>query len=234
MTPSKTRRLARRVADAPTRLADHLRLRRVVKRIRSGRDDLLEPQVLTEIREAWGNTASTADVGLLGTIVKHVRGGSVSFLECGSGLTTFVLQLAAEGTPIAHTALEDNERWAKFTQSRLRRFGLSPVVVCSAPLRSYGDFDWYDTSVLGEQTFDFVICDGPRAAVARGGRVGLLLAAKRNIADGAIILLDDVNRPSEASVIANWEANFSVTELRNVSEPSSKSFALLQLPGSHA
>lgn len=155
-----------------------------------------------------------------------VNSGPRHVLECGSGLTTLLLALLAERERFPHVALEDNPRWAAATLRQIKALGLR-ADVRTAPLLDYGDFDWYDASVLGDDTFDLIVCDGPRAAVARGGRVGVLTVAKSNLFPNVEILLDDSSRASEQEVLASWRQDFSVRTYDEHAEPSGKAYARL-------
>jgi hypothetical protein len=218
----RLKRAARAVVDAPGRLLRHVRLRRLVGLARRGAVEPSDEAWLVAMRAAWGNP-SAADVGLLRALVQAASGGERAVLECGSGLTTVVLGLLAERRPFPHVALEDSPRWASVTRARLRRLGLGNPSVRVAPLQDHGAFDWYDVGVLrDDEVFDVVVCDGPRAAVARGGRVGVLHAAAANLAPTVEVLLDDVHRAGEQAVLAAWQRDLSVTVLDVLEEPSGK------------
>lgn len=223
----RLRRLARRTVEAPGALLRRHRLRRLVKRFRAGRADPQDERWLSSLRSAWGNP-SAADVGFLRALVISAGSGSRSVLECGSGLTTLLLSLLAEKAPFVHVALEDSPRWAAATRRELARLRLS-ADVRTAPLQDFGTFDWYDVSALGDNTFDLVVCDGPRAAVARGGRVGVLAIATPNLSPTVDVLLDDSTRSSEQEVLAAWRRGFSVRAYEEYAEPSGKSYARLRI-----
>jgi hypothetical protein len=81
-----------------------------------------------------------------------------------------------------------------------------------APLRDYGDFDWYtiDTRLL--PTFDLAVCDGPPGST-RGGRYGLLPVMSRKLASNATLLFDDADREGERAVLARWQPAIASAEL---------------------
>jgi len=84
------------------------------------------------------------------------------------------------------------------------------INVVAAPLVSHGLFDWYNLPQSATNTYELVICDGPPSAT-RGGRYGLLPVVKRQLAQNAIILMDDVERPDERGIIERWEKQFNVS-----------------------
>ena len=80
----------------------------------------------------------------------------------------------------------------------LQRHHISNVNVCLSPLRSYGEFSWYELPSGGlPEEFRLVICDGPPESTP-GGRYELLPVLGPRLSKGTVILLDDANRASEA------------------------------------
>lgn len=79
--------------------------------------------------------------------------------------------------------------------------------IALAPPRSYGEFDWYDiTRIDLPISIAAVVCDGP-PSMTRGGRYGLLPVLRSRLG-GAVILLDDADRPGEADVLDRWQTEF--------------------------
>ena len=76
--------------------------------------------------------------------------------------------------------------------------------LCLAPLRSYGEYQWYTPprdAMPGR--FSLVICEGPPGHTP-GGRYGLLPVMHDRLAPGTVILLDDAARESEAQMLLKW------------------------------
>jgi hypothetical protein len=124
-------------------------------------------------------------------------------------------------------SLEHISDWAARSQKVLDRHQLNNVHLCSAPLRNFGEFDWYDPPPGLPPAFSLVICDGPPATV-RGGRFGLLPLMANRLAGGAVILLDDTVRPGEEAIARRWASEFRVSmEMRG---PVDRSYAILTCP----
>lgn len=139
-------------------------------------------------------------------------------LECGSGLTTLVLATIARRTGSSVWTLEDDPGWFRAVESGLERLRLTADVRL-APLRDYGDFDWYGTDPSLLPTFSLVVCDGP-AGSTRGGRVGLLPLLSERLGRGCTILLDDAARASEQEVLRRWESQAPLSyEIRGKERP---------------
>jgi predicted O-methyltransferase YrrM len=139
-------------------------------------------------------------------------------LECGSGLTTLILAVAAERSRAEVWSLENDPEWYLRVQSVLREFGLQ-VLLRRVPLRSYGEFDWYDVEGLELPVFSVVVCDGPPGET-RGGRYGLLPVLQERLATGCTVLVDDAARPSEQAMLERWKSEgFVRYELRGTEKP---------------
>ena len=57
--------------------------------------------------------------------------------------------------------------------------------------------------------FALVVADGPPGDV-KGGRFGLLPLLREHFAPGAVVLLDDAERPKERDVLAKWASEFGL------------------------
>jgi hypothetical protein len=107
--------------------------------------------------------------------------------------------------------LEHHPDYFGNTESRLKRYNLTNVHLTLAPLRDYGDFCWYDPP-LAELPRDFglIVADGPPGDV-KGGRFGLLPVLRSCFASGAVVLLDDAERPKEKAVLQKWTNEYGLS-----------------------
>jgi hypothetical protein len=156
----------------------------------------------------WGNDTFSARHDFLAALLSYGRRAAGPILECGSGLSTVVL---AKVTRQPVWSLEHDPGWRKCTQEALDTYGCSQAHVLWAPLRSYGEFAWYDPP-LARMPSDFalVVCDGPPLGTP-GGRYGLLPLMRSRVRPGCVVLLDDVGRPAETGVADRWVSEFKVT-----------------------
>jgi len=164
-------------------------------------------KLLKAIRYGWGNNAYSADEQYLEEVL--IKGISTKgvILECGTGLTTILLGLICEKTQATLYSLENNYDWSAHVKKYLNRLKLNQVHVQLAPIKKFGEFDWYnfdETAMPSE--IDLVVCDGPPASTV-GGRYGLMPLLGDRIAIGGIILVDDVNREDERLAIDKWGKN---------------------------
>lgn len=141
-------------------------------------------------------------------------------LECGSGLTTLLVGAVAHGRGQVLWTLEHLPEWSQRVQQTLDRHGLGTVQLCTSPLRSYGDFDWY-TAPLERmpEAFSLIICDGPPSHT-RGGRYGLAPVMASRMRPGCRILLDDAERSDEQRIATRWASELGLRlDRRGVDKP---------------
>lgn len=163
-----------------------------------------DPQLLTELVQGWGNSWS-AQHEYLSACLEHVRDSDGPVLECGSGLSTVLAGAVAQSRGIRIFSLEHDPKWAARTQKYLDKYRIYSVTMAVAPIRSFGDFDWYSLPSL--QTIPgkiaLVICDGPPGGT-RGGRYGLVPVMLDKLRPDCTILLDDGARDDERAIAARW------------------------------
>jgi hypothetical protein len=200
-----------------------LRLRYAIARLASTPPDRAPSErMLALLQRAWGNHGFAAKTDYLRTVVAAVLTTSGPILECGSGLTTLLLAALAGRRGVPVWALEHLPEWRAKVARAVRGFPHTRVV--DAPLRPYGEFDWYDvTPALLPERFALVICDGP-PGTTRGGRYGLLPVLGDRL-HGAIVILDDAHRSDERDIIARWKREAGV-DFRVAG-----TFAILGVPG---
>jgi hypothetical protein len=175
-------------------------------------------QVWRELVYGWGNAGFSSEPEYLDAVAAGAAATSGAILECGSGLTTLVLATIAADERRAVWSLEADPNWCRTIRLALRRLGLSADLRL-APLRDYGDFDWYDVEALELPVFSLVVCDGP-AGRTRGGRFGLVPVLGDRLGVGCTILLDDAERPGEREVLRRWDAETGLRyELRGREKP---------------
>jgi len=110
-------------------------------------------------------------------------------VECGSGLTTLVIDAATAN----FTTLED-EAYE----------GARPPVALACSMKSTELYDWYDIpSGQIDWPVSLVVCDGPIGST-RGGRVGAIIELWPHLHETFTVLLDDYNRLGEMHCAQKW------------------------------
>ncbi|HKE93518.1 MAG TPA: class I SAM-dependent methyltransferase, partial [Povalibacter sp.] len=161
-------------------------------------------RVLPELIYGWGNEEWSAMDEYLTACVQSALVARGPILECGSGLSSLVVGAIAKQLGIEHWVLEHSPEWAAKVQQQLDRYGIDSARVCVAPLKNYGEFDWYDPPVGSlPDRFGLVICDGP-PYWNKGGRVGLVPVLRSRLNAGCVILLDDAARVQEQTIAKRW------------------------------
>jgi hypothetical protein len=212
------RTIARRVL--PTSLRRHLSrahrhvvFRRAMRRFLRAPAAYAEPgdPVLLELIYGWGNELWSALDEYLAACIQCALVAKGPILECGSGLSSLVVGAIATQRRVEHCVLEHSPEWAANVQRHCDRYRLDSVRICVAPLRNYGEFDWYDPpvdSLPGD--FALVICDGP-PRWNRGGRFGLVPILRSRLQARSVILLDDAAREQEREIARQWAAELDAS-----------------------
>ena len=182
-------------------------------------------ELLVKLRTGWDNLGWDAKLGYLEEILRRALVTEGPILECGSGMTTFLLGQLAGRRGVETWSLEHHDGWHKRVSKTIADYRIPGVHHCYAPLRDYGEFNWYDPPLAEmPREFGLVICDGP-PDLEHGGRYGLLPILGDRIKPGAVILFDDAREPGQPEVLERWTAERGVSvELRETEEVS---FALV-------
>jgi hypothetical protein len=178
-----------------------------------------------DLAVGWDNQRWSAGPEYLDAVAAAALAEQGPVLECGSGLTTLLLATISGYTGSPVLTLEHDERCFDLVRSRLRRFGLEADVRL-APLRSYGEYDWYDVDPGALHVFSLVVCDGPPGST-RGGRFGLLPVIGDRLLPGCAILVDDAARPAEQEILRRWSDDVSLRFTVRGERP----FAVVELDG---
>lgn len=176
--------------------------------------DLRAWQILTPLLGAGGylpwTSGSMRPTALVAVCNEVVHGNRSRIVECGSGASTVMLaRLLRERQGGRLTALEHDGHWAALVAGQLRREGLDSIAqVIHAPLG--GEPEWYGAAALAAVPgkVDLLLVDGPPAFDPGMGasRAPALPWFEARLVAGAVVMLDDLDRPGERQVVAEWEA----------------------------
>ncbi len=190
-------------------------------------DAMPSAELLSDLVYGWGNEGYSAEHEYLLALTDYARKMRAPILECGSGLSTFLLGIAAQRNGNKIWTLEHHPEWAERVKKSLNKFGIKSVELCVAPLREYEEFDWYDAPLERlPRNFSLVICDGPPGAT-RGGRYGLIPVMREFLPTGCVILADDASRQDEQAILEKWAKELN-TEFEI--SGSDKPFATMIIP----
>ncbi|WP_025155560.1 class I SAM-dependent methyltransferase [Leifsonia aquatica] len=160
---------------------------------------------------APGGWAATPDTLLL--LVDRVLAAETAPLvvECGSGTSTVWIALALRSRGAGRlVSLENDPDYAAATRAALSRLGLSDWVdVRYAPLTSVpvGDADalWYSPEAVTDLSgITLLFVDGPPAHFGPQMRFPAVPLLAARLAAGALVVLDDIDRPDEQAVATAW------------------------------
>lgn len=165
----------------------------------------------------WGKWALNLEAGQILARELEVRRPSL-ILEAGSGTSTVLFSQYADAFGAKVIALESGQAFQKKTQSLLEKHGTGNLVeVRHAPLRSTPDGPWYAYDGLPDG-IDFALVDGPREC--DGGRKAAMTALLPHLKPGALMVLDDAERPKEKAALADWKRKYGLS-YRSISHSTS-------------
>jgi hypothetical protein len=165
---------------------------------------------LRAFHKAWGNTGFSADPAYLAKLLELLTAGPV--LECGTGGTTLLENLAGIRRGFKTYCLEQDPEWAR----PIREWQLESVEIDDAPLKDYGGYYWYDAPTWLPEHFKLVVCDGPYIDKALGEpyyaawRYGVLRWLKETGRTFDVLLLDDAGNSRAPGILTRWEQEFGV------------------------
>ncbi len=152
----------------------------------------------------WGNEAWSANTPYLMAMLEWLPQTSGPIVECGSGLSTVVLGIAAALSGRQLYVFEHEPQWGERLLRHLPPSARDYVQLNLTPLRDYGEFDWYSLEdVPVPASIGFVVCDGPPGST-RGGRYGLGSVLGSRMVPNCTVLLDDAQRDAEQTVARRW------------------------------
>ena len=186
-------------------------LRRAVRRVAAlGPGETPSRALLADLLTGWSNDGFVADLDYLEEVSRRAASVEGPVLECGSGLTTLLVGLLAGRRGFETWSLEHHAEWHARVASALEAHNVPRARVALAPLKSYGAFSWYDPPLAEmPEAFRLVVCDGPPWTTP-GGRYGLLPVMHERLPAGAVVLLDDAERPDEQEALGRWSDEYGV------------------------
>lgn len=134
-------------------------------------------------------------------------------IELGSGTSSIWLGYLLERSGGRLISVDHEARFADHTRSIVERHGLAgSVEVRTAPLTTMtvGEetFEWYDTAIFSDLVgVDAVFIDGPPARTGKIARYPAMAALESILADDAVVVLDDADRPDEQAIVERWLAD---------------------------
>jgi predicted O-methyltransferase YrrM len=146
------------------------------------------------------------------TIVEYIRMLNPEYIvEAGSGVSSIISCYCLEQNERGHLlALDHHQEYHKKTEEQLERHGLSEWGdVEYAPLQDYNlenkSWQWYDLKGFnGDRKVDMLIIDGPPLETQGHARYPALPLLYDQLAEKAVIILDDAARTSESEIVDLW------------------------------
>lgn len=161
--------------------------------------------------------------GLTVLLDEVLLGARSVLVECGCGAASVLIARLLHRRGFGHLlSLEHDERQAAFVASQLRREGLGHVArVVHVPLMPHpaaiGQAGWYAPEVVHDEVSEYVdrfglvdllLVDGPSGDDLI--RYPAMPVFRGVLAPGAAVLLDDIGRPGELTVMDRWRREFAL------------------------
>lgn len=149
---------------------------------------------------AWNNQGYSAQKEYCMSLIEYAYQTKGDILECGSGISTLLVGAIANYQKRKLLSLEHLSTWSAKVESEIKKYELQNIKIEVRNLVNYGDYDWYDVNNILFTEYDICICDGPPGS-NKGGRKGFFYLCKEYLTNGAIILVDDLERENEKEMI---------------------------------
>ena len=156
-------------------------------------------------------------------------------LELGSGVSTIVIARRLQQLGRGHlVALEHLPEHAERTRAELVAQGLADVAsVIDAPLEEVSvgpaTWSWYQLGPGVPAVIDALFVDGPPGGTGSLARYPALPLLRDRLGPGAIVFVDDGDRPDEQEMVRRWR--LEVDGLQATHLPLVKGAWLLTMPG---
>lgn len=141
-------------------------------------------------------------------------------VECGSGFSTLRLAELVRERGGRLVSLEHHDGWAQRVRRALAEAGLAETAsVVLAPLEPGEGLPWYGAEAVESlpEQIDLLLVDGPPAFDPGTGfsRHPALPRLLDRLAENALVVLDDIDRPGEQQVLEAWRRDYDfVFEVR--------------------
>lgn len=136
-------------------------------------------------------------------------------LEFGGGSSTVWLAYLCEKFDAELISIDHHPKFHQRTRDALERHDLSGVVDTRlGVLEDYDldgeSFSWYARSSYSDLSdIDMLFIDGPPSTTGSLARYPALPLLKGALCPGALVLLDDADRPDEITTLERWNASFA-------------------------
>lgn len=172
--------------------------------------DTLSPS--RRIEPAGGWAAPYTTIARLAQLILDDRVQTKTIVELGGGISTLWLGYAARTSGVGQIySIEHDLRYYEKIKSLINEHNLNKwITLVHSPLSAYSNYQesekWY--SLSGEDWYksgiDMLIVDGPPGATSRKARYPAYPFFRPYLRDGALVLLDDVDRPVEWEIGLEW------------------------------
>jgi hypothetical protein len=179
------------------------RLDRAIRAARASAPGPLPDILVSEICETWGDAQLNGADGFLSACLDVASRTTGPILQCGAGLSTLLLGLAAERSGVHLWTLEHQSHAANSARSWLHQYEVANAHVISAPADLMEDCVGYvvDAARL-PSNLGLVICEGSSAVPASAR--SMLTRIGDRLDPNSVVLVHHVKRRRDADFLVQW------------------------------
>lgn len=158
-------------------------------------------------RRLWGNTDFSASSEFMVESLMYAADvpSDQMIVECGSGVSSLALSMIL--TPDRYVVYEHSKEWRDYAVDKIDYLA---EVILTCPLHDCGEYEWYKRKVDPHSPVGLLIVDGPPDLTTKGGRYGALPEMYPFLAPKFRVMLDDVHREQESSLMELWSKEYGL------------------------
>jgi predicted O-methyltransferase YrrM len=144
-------------------------------------------------------------------------------VELGSGSSTIISAHCMKTNGIGQVlSFDHDENYYRTTSENIKFYGLDKFAeVVHAPLKNYKikgvNYLWYDTEMIKSGgPIEMLVVDGPPARLQKNARYPALPLLVEQLADKALIIVDDYIRQDEQQMVALWMKAFTLETVSTI------------------
>jgi len=185
--------------------------------------DLLAMEYLRPLCSTYlpWSSAAMRPSGLVKVLNEIILNQRRSIVECGGGISTFLIAKIINENGGKLYTIEHNKEWVAYLENFLTKHSLEKnVEIIHAPLvksgfSHFGENFWYEEECIKKRIsreIDFLIIDGPPSYPIENkySRYPAAPFFWKYFPEDFTILLDDINREGEREIVSRWEAEFGI------------------------
>ncbi|GAA4829527.1 class I SAM-dependent methyltransferase [Garicola koreensis] len=166
------------------------------------------PRIRAQMPPSGGFPMEARTLLHLSSVIEEVRPRTI--LELGGGTSTIWTGYLTEELGTRIVSIDHLEQYLHSTWDYVQRHGFADRTECRlAPLEPVTvdgeEYPWYSLSAFSDLAdVDLLVVDGPPESTGAKARYPALPLLQDKLSAGAVVVLDDTNRPDERAILEDW------------------------------